>query len=165
MEKILALSVVLVIISYVFYLLNKKGKGWIIKKKEWLPYIKKSFLLTRAEHDFFSVLERVVGNRYYVFPQLTLDKIVLLDGKGSLKGGYRNKINKKSADFVLFDKQDISPVLVIELDDHTHQRPERQERDGFVNRLLNHCGIPILHIRSIPKEEELRTQIEAIIKI
>ncbi len=141
------------------------GKESATKKVEWLPYSKKTWLLTRSEREFFNVLERAVAGQYYIFPQLALDKIVMLDGKGSLKGGYRNKIDQKSADFVLFDKQNISPVLVIELDDYTHQRPERQERDGFVDRVLNHCNIPILHVTSIPKEEELRAQISTKIKI
>lgn len=84
----------------------------------------------------------------------------MLDGKGSLKGGYRNKIDLKSVDFVLFDKQNISPVLVIELDDYTHQRSDRQARDGFVDRVLNHCGVPILHVVSSLKETELKAKID-----
>lgn len=165
MNNILILGVVLAVIGFIFQFLNTKGSGGVTKKEEWLPYMEKSYLLTRAEHEFFSILERAVSDQYYIFPQLALDKIVMLEGKGSLKGGYRNKIDQKSVDFVLFDKQNISPVLVIELDDYTHQRPERQERDGFVDRVLNHCNIPILHVRSIPKEEELRTQIGTKIRI
>ncbi|HAT68294.1 MAG: hypothetical protein A2481_04540 [Candidatus Yonathbacteria bacterium RIFOXYC2_FULL_47_9] len=165
MEKILILGIVLAALGFIAQFLNAKGGGAVAKKEEWLPYSKKTWLLTRAEREFFSVLERAVAGQYYIFPQLALDKIVMLEGKGSLKGGYRNKIDQKSVDFALFDKQSISPVLIIELDDYTHQRPERQIRDGFVDRVLDHCNIPILHITSVPKEEELRTQIGAKISL
>ncbi len=74
-------------------------------------------------------------------------------------GGYRSKINKKIVDFVLFDKQNISPILVIELDDYTHQKPDRKKRDVFLNKVLDHCGIPILHTPSV-HEEELRMKIK-----
>lgn len=162
MEKLLLLGIVVGALGLFFKFLNEIGG--VGKRNEWLPYTKKTWLLTRAEREFFGVLERAVGGEYYIFPQLALDKIVILAGKGSLKGGYRNKINQKSVDFTLFNKQDISPALVIELDDYTHQRPDRQTRDGFVDRVLIHCDIPILHIISIPKEENLRVQIAEVVK-
>jgi len=59
---------------------------------------------------------------------------------------------------VLFDKQNISPVLVIELDDFTHEREDRKERDLFVNKLFNHCGVPILRVDSIPKKRRIRNK-------
>lgn len=161
MYKILILGIALGVLGFVIEFLRTKGGKGSEKKEEWLPYQKKTWLLTRAEREFFSVLERVVAGQYYIFPQLALDKIVMLDGKGSLKGGYRNKIDQKSVDFVLFDKQNISPILVIELDDYTHQRPDRQTRDGFVDRVMNHCGIAILHAKSTNNEAELRLQISA----
>lgn len=168
MEKLLILAAVVGVLGFAFKILtelNVKGTAETAKKEEWLPYSKKTWLLTRAEREFFSVLERAVIGQYYIFPQIALDKIVMLDGKGSLKGGYRNKIDLKSVDFVLFNKQDISPALVIELDDYTHQRADRRTRDSFVDRVLNHCGIPILHVTSIPREEELRARIGEKIKI
>lgn len=163
MEKLLILGIVVGAVGLIFQFLKEKGE--LGKKEEWLPYQKKTWLLTRAEREFFGVLERAAGDEYYIFPQLALDKIVMLDGKGSLKGGYRNKIDQKSVDFALFSKQDISPVLVIELDDYTHKRPDRQTRDGFVDRVLKHCGIPILHVTSVPNEEALRAQIAEVLKI
>lgn len=162
MNKLLLLGIVVGAVGLIFQFLNEKGR--VSKKDEWLPYTKKTWLLTRSEREFFSVLERVVGGEYYIFTQLALDKIVMLEGKGSFRSGYRNKIDQKSVDFALFSKQDISPVLVIELDDYTHKRPDRQTRDGFVDRVLNHCGIPIIHITSIQKEESLRVQIAEVLK-
>ena len=161
MNGIIILGIVLGVAAFVIQFIKEKGGGESSKREEWLPYAKKSYLLTPAEHEFFSVLEQAAESKYYIFPQLALDKLVLLSGKGSYRGGYRNKIDQKSVDFVLFDKQNISPILVIELDDYTHERPDRQARDGFVDRVMSHCNIPILHIHSMLKGGELKAQIDA----
>ncbi len=141
----------------------EEGKeGFFIEEyeeEEVLPYFKKNYLLTRAENSFFKILEEVVGEQYYIFPQLSIDKLVLIERSYSYNYSFRNRINRKSVDFVLFDKQNISPVLVIELDDFTHEREDRKERDLFVNKLFNHCGVPILRVDSIPKKEELGIKI------
>ena len=42
----------------------------------------------------------------------------------------------------------LKPVLVIELDDRSHQRVDRQERDAFVEELFQSTGIPLLRIRT-----------------
>lgn len=142
----------------------ERDKDIIKKNKDRLPYAKKPYLLTPTEHKFFNILEKTSRDKYYIFPQIVLSDIVQLKGRGSLKSGYRNKIDKKTVDFVLFDKENISPVLVIELDDYTHKRLSRKRRDNFVNEVLEHCGIPILHITSIPNEKELKTQIDIKLK-
>lgn len=48
----------------------------------------------------------------------------------------------------LCDKIYISPVLAIELDDKTHELPERQERDTEVERILKNAGVPLLRIQN-----------------
>ncbi|MBU4536718.1 DUF2726 domain-containing protein [Patescibacteria group bacterium] len=131
----------------------------IEEEKEILPYYKKKHLLTYRENKFFRVLEEVIGEQYYIFPQVNLDKIVSIENNYSYDYTYRNKINRKSVDFVLFDKQSILPILVIELDDSTHQRESRKERDIFVNKVFEKCDILILHINSILEKEELEKQI------
>jgi hypothetical protein len=36
--------------------------------------------------------------------------------------------------------------LVIELDDSSHRRRDRMERDAFVNRVMSTIGLPIWHV-------------------
>ncbi len=163
MEGIFILGIILFILGSVVQFVRGKS-GAKEEKKDWLPYMKKQYLLTPTEHKFFSILEKVVKNKYYIFPQIVLSDIVQLKGKGSLKGGYRNKINKKTVDFVLFDKQNISPVLVIELDDYTHEKPSRKKRDNLVDKILDYCDIPIIHTPFI-SEEKLQEQINLKLKV
>ena len=55
-----------------------------------------------------------------------------------------NRVQAKHVDFVLCHPQTVAPALVIELDDASHQLPERQERDIFLNEVLRVAGIPLL---------------------
>ncbi|HSE56844.1 MAG TPA: DUF2726 domain-containing protein [Candidatus Paceibacterota bacterium] len=61
---------------------------------------------------------------------------------------YRSRIDKKSVDFVLFDIETFTPHLVIELDDSSHDREERHERDLFVDAVLKKAGIRIEYVKN-----------------
>lgn len=112
-----------------------------------LPYVKKPYLMTNAEREFFFVLERTVAGRYYIVPQVELSKIIKPE-KGTWEYQYKNKINLKSLDFVLFDKQYFTPQVVIELDDSSHKLPARVSRDSFVDAIMAKVGIKIVHIKT-----------------
>jgi len=40
----------------------------------------------------------------------------------------------------------MEPKLAIELDDKSHQRKDRQERDAFVDEVFRAAGLPLVHI-------------------
>lgn len=61
---------------------------------------------------------------------------------------WRNRASQKHVDFVLCDPADLRPRLVIELDDKSHDQPERIERDRFVDEALACAEIPVLHVRA-----------------
>ncbi|MES2315710.1 MAG: DUF2726 domain-containing protein [Patescibacteria group bacterium] len=103
--------------------------------------------MTNAEREFFFVLERVVQGRHYVVPQVQLSKVIEIE-KGSWQHKYFNWINQKSVDFVLFDKTYFTPYLVIELDEISHNAPERIKRDSFVDNVMAKAGMRIEHIRT-----------------
>lgn len=128
---------------------GSRGKGTSSEKSEELPYILKQYLMSKAERSFFGVLEQVTAtSKYYIFPQMTLSNLVSVEkGTGSYQT-YHNKVDRKSVDFVLFDRNAISPVLAIELDDSSHDREDRQERDAFVDQVLAKAGLPLLHVRA-----------------
>ena len=49
--------------------------------------------------------------------------------------------------FVLVDKQTFETKLVIELDDYTHLRKDRQDRDSFIDQALKNAGVAIIHVK------------------
>jgi very-short-patch-repair endonuclease len=49
-------------------------------------------------------------------------------------------------DFVVCDPATLRPRVVIELDEPTHARPERQERDEVVEALLEKAGLAYVRV-------------------
>lgn len=111
-------------------------------------YSRKEFFMSRPEHECFDALVSAVGDKYYVFPQVHLSNILYHRIKGQGWKGAFSHINQKSVDFVLCDKAYISPKLVIELDDQTHNRQDRIERDGEVERMISTAGLPLLRLEN-----------------
>lgn len=109
-------------------------------------YEKKKFFLTRAEREFYGVLTQVVGNEYEIFAQVHLSSVLDEKINGQDWRAARAHINRKSVDFLLCNKQYLNPLLAIELDDKSHERLDRIERDSVVEGILKQAGLPLLRI-------------------
>lgn len=110
-----------------------------------LPYHKK-YLLTKHEYYFYKNLKQITDK----YDLQILTKIRLADlvevNKGLSRrewGMYFGKIKSKHVDFAIADNMKI--VLIIELDDRTHQYQNRIERDMFVDDVMKVCGYYIIH--------------------
>ncbi|QQS61527.1 MAG: DUF2726 domain-containing protein [Candidatus Moraniibacteriota bacterium] len=125
----------------IFFFQKKKKQEGI------LPYKKRESLLTPTEKEFFVVLLEVVSDTYFIFPKVRMSDIVSIP-KMRNKEYYHffNKIQSKHVDFLICDKETIEPILAIELDDSSHQKPSRQSRDSLVNAIFESASLPILHI-------------------
>src|SRR3989339_1698359 len=131
------------------------------KKKSTYRYQRKDFFMTKPEHDFFDILVALLGDRYYVFPQVHLSTILDNKVKGqNWRGAFRH-IDEKSVDFVICDKAYIKPLLAIELDDSSHERAGRQDRDAEVERIFKEVGLPLLRLANQNQynKDEIRNQI------
>ncbi len=122
--------------------------------------------MTQTEYRFFGILREVIKDKYFIMPQVALSRIIEVQkgleryGSDSWYSNF-NRINKKTVDFVIFDKVYLSPLLVIELDDYTHNYFSRQERDDFLDGALKVAGLNILHIR--PQHNYDTSQLEQAI--
>lgn len=58
-----------------------------------------------------------------------------------------SRINGKSVDFLICTN-DMKPLIAIELDDNTHDRPDRQKRDIFVNSIISDANMPLLRFKA-----------------
>lgn len=116
--------------------------------KETLPFYKKAYLLTNTEKKFYFVLSEILGNDYLIFSKVRIADLVYLPRgiNNSDFYHYQNKVQSKHVDFVLCDKENIKPLLVIELDDSSHLRPDRIDRDLLVDRIFENAKLPIKHI-------------------
>lgn len=106
--------------------------------------------MTKRELNFFHNLELLIGDKYYIVPQVHLSSILEAPEKPNW---YKynpdfTKINTKSVDFALFTKPDYDFKLAIELDDSTHWRKDRVDRDSFVNEIMDKTGQKLVRMNS-----------------
>ena len=145
------LAAIVIVLAGIFSLFKDKigfaeNEEKKLSDEDYRYYIKKNYLMSPAEHDFFMVLKETVKDKYIIVPQVQLCKIVEVNKYEHRKAKYlRNRIDKKSVDFVLFNNA-YMPEIVIELDDSSHLLPERENRDKFVDEVLDRVGIKILHV-------------------
>jgi very-short-patch-repair endonuclease len=111
------------------------------------PYARIPHLLTAAEGDFFAVLQAAAPTDILIFAQVRLANLVQVKQSARRDKSHWWRIQAKCVDFVLCEPRTFIPRLVIELDDRSHDRADRQERDTFVDSVLAAAAIPILHIR------------------
>ena len=130
--------------------LGRLSRRWGPGGADRLPYRKKDYLLSVAERSFYETLMVAVAGRWVVFAKVRLlDLLWLPKGLGSsTRQSLRNRVQSKHADFVLCDPKTLGPVLVIELDDSSHDRRDRRERDVLVDRVLASAGLAILRVRA-----------------
>ncbi len=146
MSNWIILLLFLVIISLALALFKKKaGKSPVD-----FPYQSKEVLCSPAERSFMGALEKVVGNGYRVFAKVRLADIVKVN-KGvsaSVRQSAFNRISRKHLDFVICDSGDLSIIGAVELDDKSHRKTGRQERDQFLDKTLEAAAVPMLRVKA-----------------
>ncbi len=140
--KIYIYLIILGILVYFLLYIFKKLK----EKEEKSPYKKREYLLSIPEKKFYEQLKQIISGRHEIFPQVLLSKILKVKASRGNYWKYFNKINRKTVDFVIFQKPNLNPVLVIEYDGKNHLREKRKLRDAFVDNALKSAGIKVLHI-------------------
>ena len=125
------------------------------------PYRKKTPFMGAAELDLYERLLAALPEMN-VFAQVEMNRVVTWPKPD--KNGWSGRVNGKSIDFLICTKAS-EIVLAIELDDKTHNRPDRQKADETKDRALKAAGIPIKrwNVRSMPQVPEIRQAVaEAI---
>ncbi len=113
-----------------------------------LPYAVRERLVTRAELRFYRALQKAVSGEFDIFAMVRIADILTVPQQTVQRRKWLGKILAKHVDFVLCDTESLAPRLVIELDDASHDRPERRERDEFVDHAFESAGLPLLRIRN-----------------
>jgi hypothetical protein len=109
-------------------------------------YASRGILLTHTEVAFFHVLRSMTKDYLLIIPHVALRDLVSVVVDQSEYFTYYNKIDRKQVDFVLCDMKTLKPVFAIELDDASHKRPDRIERDTFVEKVFEEARIPLVRI-------------------
>lgn len=141
MEWFFVIAVVLILAIAVAIVLAPKAP-----RSEHLPYRKKASLFSEAERSFLGVLDQAVEDQYRIFGQVRVADVVEVHGAkdSGARQSALNKINSKHFDFLLCDKASLAVVAAVELDDGSHNRKDRKERDRFLDELCAGIGLPLI---------------------
>lgn len=101
-------------------------------------YEAKKALIIKSEQGFFEVIKASLPENYYVFPQINLATII----KKTDDSRYHNELFR-NVDFLITDKN-YKPLIVIEINDPSHLRSDRRERDEKVQKICEEAGISLI---------------------
>ncbi len=160
MERILAYWPLLVVVIVLAALLALMALA--IKPRR-LPYQKRSRLVTKAELRFYRVLLKAVQDDFLVFTMVRVADLLAVPEATPQRRSWLNRIVGKHVDFVLCDPGSLEPKLAVELDDASHRRADRMERDAFLNQAFEAAGLPLLRIavQESYEAKSLRAEIDA----
>lgn len=118
---------VIAVIILIYLLTRKRGEEYVLKES----------LMTYTELEYFRIIDGVIGNRYIVLPQINLASVI-----DKVSSGYRTELFR-NVDFGVFD-YNYKPLLLIEINDNTHFRKDRKERDKKVGEIAKKAGIRLV---------------------
>lgn len=138
MGLIVLLLVVVVAVVIFLAFLKAKGQGGI-GDQAWPFYAKKP--LSQPEQVLYFRLVQALPE-HIILAQVQLSRLLGVK-KGNNYQAWFNRINRMSADFVVCNK-DSSIVAVIELDDATHQKEDRQAADAKKDKALASANVRVI---------------------
>lgn len=157
MLKIILITLFLYILGYLIRYFKKIYNNSNTFEYE---YILKNNPMTENEKYFFKSL-KLITSKYnlFILPQVQLQSIFKVYNNKDISSF--NKIKSKSIDFAIVN-QNYDYKIFIELDDCTHNKNNRIQRDKFVNNLFNKYNLKLLRIK-VQKQYDL-SEIENLIK-
>lgn len=142
MNVIYILTIIFFILGLVLKILNEKKE---IKNNNSNNYLMLSNPMTNTELKFCNELRKITDKyNLIIIPQIQLQKIFKIYNKKDVAAF--NKIKSKSIDFAIVDNK-YNYKMFIELDDYTHNKKQRINRDNFINELFNKYNIELIRIK------------------
>lgn len=106
-------------------------------------------IMTEYEYRFYEIL-KLLENDYIIMPQLNLASIV----KKINNNRYYSELFR-NIDFAIFTKDYRKLLLLIEINDKTHDQNNRKDRDLKVQKICNDINIPLIKFyTSYPNEKD-----------
>ena len=137
MEWLILLALVVIVVLAV---LAKRGGS-----SDEFTYEKNEPLFSPAERSFYGVLNQAVKDQAVVFGKVRVAD-VLRPPKGMGRSNWQkafNRISSKHFDYVICAPDTLSVLAVVELDDKTHSKGKRVERDRFLESACSGAGLAL----------------------
>ncbi|MDE6293061.1 MAG: DUF2726 domain-containing protein [Clostridiales bacterium] len=102
-------------------------------------YERKQVMISRPEYSFLLTLRQIKPERYEVIPQVALNTVI----EKKTNTSYRSELFRV-CDYCFVDKDTFEPLLLVELNDRSHLRADRQDRDAKVAAICSAAKIPLV---------------------
>ncbi|WP_026840535.1 DUF2726 domain-containing protein [Citrifermentans bremense] len=163
--NLMVVAVILFLLAGLLAVLKARSTS----KGDSLSFDRREPLFSPAERSFLGILEQALNSKYRILGKVRLGDLVK-PAKGlsnSKRVSGLNKVNQKHIDFVVCSATDLAVVGVVELDDQSHGREDRAERDVFVDHTLGCAGIPIARFSAKKgyQIQEVRTKLAEAFKL
>lgn len=149
----------------IYLVLRPKKHGDEYPLTNYYEYDAHKNLMSIAELSFYHSLNKAVGDNYLIFAKVRVADVLKpkknLYHRSEWQKAF-NRISSKHFDFVLCDPKTMSICKVVELNDKSHQKPERILRDSFITVACSTADLPLIMIdaRRSYCLSELKFQIE-----
>ena len=113
-------------------LLLLAGTALFRKLRPWTSYLRPQPILTANEREFYHRLTRALPT-YPIFPQVAMSALIAVDSQLSRRQQFsiRRRFGWKYCDFVICTPYTLDVLLIIELDDRTHDAGSDRQRDAM----------------------------------
>jgi hypothetical protein len=141
------------------------------------PFKKKPQLFTPVERTFLDLIENAIGKDFRVLCRVKMSDILAIrqnTDKKTLKNAL-SRAGTKHFDFVLCSKDEMKPVMVIDLVHNKGKEGYKNQRDYYVNGALDAAHVPHVRIKvrsgytvndiqeciqaKLPKQQKLTTKV------
>jgi len=138
-----------------------------LRRESYCPYHRRGELLTINERKFYFSLRQALAGQYAIFAMVRIADLLKVESGATQRQAWQNRINAKHIDFVLCDVDTLEVVLAIEVDDRSHQRPDRQRRDQFVDDAFQAAGLSLLRVpaRAAYSAREIQEQVRTYLPL
>lgn len=113
-------------------------------------------VLSETERNFYARLRTAIP-QFAVLCQVQIAQFIEVDDSRR-HPGVRNRYNRLTADFVVC-AEDFRPLLVVELDDSSHDRSVQQARDAKKDAVLAAAGVPVVRFRGMVTGDQIRATV------
>ena len=149
MDWVWIIVLVLAVLLFQQYTQNNQEGETKTSRSTYAGCYQRKYLLTKNEWYAYKKLQPLAASMGLV----VCPKVRLLDILEPRKGekDYKSlfwKVQAKHIDFLICD-QDLHIKAVIELDDNSHDRQDRKDRDTFVDEILQDVGYTVIRTKGI----------------
>lgn len=112
------------------------------------PYVRSPYLFTPVERSLLGVLDQVVGDRARIFGKVRVADVVAPGSgvTGSGRNDPQHKLSRSRFDFLLCNRDDLSVICAIALDDGTRRLKGKLHPSAYLSEVCHAAGIPLIHV-------------------